>query len=263
VEMLRQSGVAPGNVAAELALYGALGAFGDRQLTEGKLTGMNQMLLAEALEHGPVQESRGSLVIPGLGNRGPEDVIEILNLLGSIGFYAGEAEKAVRFLLGKNQGDALETASRLAEMRDRLFDSEFMRIRDSGLCRSPHFDWLDVKDRFFPMGVKAIGLFLEQLIERQAAGAERYVIGFQHFPDSAPGIGNLGLSLTKVSARVPRKLREKIEQGILPDLMRLIPEATRVLGGLADGCHRFSAASLISRGHEQAFIEALERTLSQ
>ena len=88
------------------------------------------------------------------------------------------------------------------------------------------------------------------------------MIGFQHFPNSAPGIGNLNISLSKVSARVPSGLRKEIEEKNFPDFMKLIPEATALTGGTADGCHRFSAASLIKRGREQAFVEALESLLS-
>ncbi len=112
------------------------------------------------------------------------------------------------------------------------------------------------------MGVKAVGLFLEHLISREIAGSDKYVIGFQHFPQYQPGIGDLGVSLTKVSARMPPTLRKKIETGgipAFPNFMQLIPEAAEAVGGIADGCHRYAAAALIERGYEPAFIEALER----
>jgi hypothetical protein len=147
-------------------------------------------------------------------------------------------------------------------MKKRVFAAELQRIKDTGLSESTHISWVDIKDRFIPMGVKAIGLFLQQLIQEGTTAPDKYVIGFQHFPDSAPGLGNIGAALTKISARVPQELKEKIEQGALPDLMRLIPEATAALGGIADGCHRFSAASLIRRDHERPFIDALESLLS-
>jgi len=44
--------------------------------------------------------------------------------------------------------------------------------------------------------------------------------------------------------------------------MTLIPQATERVGGAADGCHRFAAASLIEQGREEAFRQALEDILS-
>jgi hypothetical protein len=44
--------------------------------------------------------------------------------------------------------------------------------------------------------------------------------------------------------------------------MTLIPTATAMVGGTADGCHRFAAASLIDRGDEEAFIMFLETALT-
>lgn len=260
-ELLRQSPTGKSNAAAELAIFGIIGAFGDRQVRNGVLTGVNKLFLLEAEKQGFIQKLEGGYVFPGFGDRKPEELVEILDLLGSIGFYLGEAQKGIHFLLGEDQGKAIDTASDLLEMKKAKFNAEMRNIQDFGLCKSPHFDWVDIKDRFLPMGVKAIGLFIEQLIEKRITGPDKYVIGFQHFPETVPGIGNLGISLTKVSARVGAGLREKIEQGTLSDFMRLIPGATRVVEGMADGCHRFSGASLIKRGDEQAFIEALENLL--
>ncbi|MCG6919265.1 MAG: hypothetical protein LJE89_17180, partial [Deltaproteobacteria bacterium] len=261
-ELMRLAGVDPGNTRGELALLAVLGAYGDGQLQERALIGVNAMLLAEAFEHGFVREVGENLVIPNLGEKSPKEVTEILNLLGSIGFYDHGAETAVRFLLGDDRQRVLEMAASLSSLKKSLFEGELLRIRQVGLRESPHFHWVDVKDRFMPMGVKAIGLFLEALIAEDLVGPDRYVVGFQHFPESVPGVGSIGLSLTKVSARVPPQLREKIEHGLLPDLMKLFPEATVVVDGTADGCHRFSAASLIEQGREEEFITALEQALS-
>lgn len=261
-ELLRQASIALPDVAKELAIFGIIGAFGDRQVKNGVLTGVNELFLLEAEKQGFIQKSEGGYVLPGFGGRKPEELVEILDLLGSIGFYSGEAQKGVHFLLGEDQGKAIDKASDLLKMQKVKFNIEMRNIQDFGLCKSLHFDWVDIKDRFLPMGVKAIGLFLEHLIEKGITEPDKYVIGFQNFPEIVPGIGNLGISLTKVSARVGSQLREKIERGTLPDFMHLIPGATRVIGGIADGCHRFSAASLIKRGSEQAFIDALENAFT-
>jgi len=261
-ELLRQASTTMVNAAAELAIFGIIGAFGDRQVKNGVLTGVNELFFLEAEKQGLIRKSGGGYILPGFGNRTSKELAEILDLLGSIGYYSGTAQKGIHFLLGKDHAEAVDAASNLLEIKQVKFDAEIKNIKDSGLSKSHHVDWVDVEGRFLPMGVKAIGLFLEHLIERGITEPDKYVIGFQHFPEAVPGIGTIDISLTKVSARVGAGLREKIEQGILPDFTQLIQGATRVVDGIADGCHRFSAASLIKRGCEQAFIDALENMLS-
>jgi single-stranded-DNA-specific exonuclease len=261
-ELLRHASVTTSNADAKLAIFGIIGAFGDRQVKNGALTGINKILLLEAEKQGLIQKSGGGYILPGFGDRTPEELSEILDLLGSIGYYSGAAQKGVHFLLGKDHGGAIDTASSLLKIRQDKFSTEMKHIKDSGLDESRHIEWVDVKDRFLPMGVKAIGMFLEQLIEKGMTDPDKYVIGFQHLPEAVPGIGTIDIALTKVSARMGAGLREKIAQGACADFMLLIPGATRVVGGIADGCHRFSAASLITRGREQAFIDAFENLMS-
>jgi len=184
--------------------------------------------------------------------------VEILDSLGSIGFYSGGARLGVRFLLGRDRQLALDTAADLIAEKNKLFHGKAEQIRKNGLSKSRHFQWIDVQSSFFPMGVKAIGLFLEHLLAAEIPDPCRYLLGFQHFPDSQPGIGKLDLSCTKVSSRVPEKLKRRIQQTGSPDYMRLLPEAVGRIGGIADGCHRFSAAALIDRGQEKELIRALE-----
>ena len=262
MELLRQLPAAGSNADAEMAFFGVIGAFGDRQLKDGTLTGVNRIFLDRTEELGLIQRSKESYVLPGFGNRKIEEIVEILDLLGSIGFYSGDTQAGIDFLMGKNPDKAIARASELYQMKKGKFDLELKRAAESGLCKSPHFNWIDIKGRFSPMGVKAIGLFLERLIEEKIAEPDKYLIGFQHFPNSVPGIGKLDISLSKVSARVPPGLRKEIEEKNFPDFMKLIPEATGLTGGIADGCHRFSAASLIKRGHEKAFIDALNSLLA-
>ena len=109
---------------ARLAVFGVIGAFGDRQFVNGKLAGINSILLEDTLDGGVIRRSEDGYVIPGLGGRAPDDTAEILDLLGSAGFYAGDARRGVNFLLGKDTG---ETASRMPHQlykKDSLFDSE-------------------------------------------------------------------------------------------------------------------------------------------
>lgn len=249
--------------AALPAMLGVVGAIGDGQVHDGALSGLNRMLLEAALQQGEIQATPEGLTIPRLGHRTVRDVVDLLNLLGSVGFYAGHAGTGVDFLLGRDRGKALGVTGRLMEMKAAAFRSEADAIRRQGLGSSPHFQWVDVKERFKPMGVKAIGLFLEYLMAAGLSAPDRYLIGFQHLPAEMPGIGRLDQALTKISARVHPALRARIQQGGLPDFMTLIPQATVRVQGTADGCHRFAAAALIAQGREGDFLEALETVLAQ
>lgn len=262
-ELLKAASSGAQDSKALLALMGVIGAVGDGQMTSGTLTGLNRLLLDTALEQGEVSLCPEGYAIPRYGNRPIDEIVDLLNLLGSVGFYSGHATTGVDYLLGIGGQEALRIAKGLGALKSSCFEREAEAIRHKGLSGSTHIQWIDVKGRFVPMGVKAIGLFLEFLAEREQVALDKYIIGFQHLPAEMPGIGFIQGKLTKISARVPRQLRDRIVEGQFPDLMTLIPRATERVGGAADGCHRFAAASLIEQGREGAFLQALEDVLSQ
>jgi hypothetical protein len=262
-ELLKEASLSSPEDEALTALLGVLGAIGDGQVHEGSLTGINRMLLSAAIKQGVIAETTDGYVIPRFLNKTAREVVEMLNLLGSVGFYSGSAETGVDFLLGRDSGGALRISGRLKDLEASCFRKEAEAVRRQGLAGSDHFQWVDIKDRFVPMGVKAVGLFLEHLISEGLSAPEKYLIGFQHLPLEMPGIGLLEESLTKVSARVHPKLKESIQRDRLPDFMTLIPQATARVQGTADGCHRFKAASLIEQGQEAEFLQALEEVLAR
>lgn len=245
------------------ALLGVLGAIGDRQDHTGSFTGINFMLLETAQRLGEIEKTSSGFIIPRYQNKTAQEVVELLNLLGSVGFYSGYARTGVDFLLGRNVDEAFHIAKHLNDLKTSCFNKEAEIIRTHGLANSRHFQWVDVQNRFVPMGVKAIGLFLEYLIMEGLVAPEKYLIGFQYLPVQMPGIGLLEQALTKISARVHPDLKEIIQQSPLPDFMTLIPQAAALVAGTADGCHRFTAASLIQQGLEADFIQALETILAQ
>lgn len=245
------------------ALLGVIGAMGDGQDHTGSLTGINLMLFETALNQGELIKDKDDFIVPRYMNKRAHEVVDMLNLLGSIGFYSGNAKTGVDFLLGKEQDKALHVSAGLQKMKTSLFNRETQAIRTGSLEKSEHFQWVDVQDRFSPMGVKAIGLFLEHLIHEGFPAPDKYLIGFQHLPAEMPGIGTLKQALTKISARVAPELKNSIQAGDLPDFMTLIPQATDLVSGTADGCHRFTAASIIRQGQEKEFIESLETVLAR
>jgi len=262
IELLKEASRCSSREEAMLAALGVLGAVGDGHMRAGVMTGVNELLMTTALKRGEIIAAADGLVLPRLGNRTLAKIVAILNLLGSVGFYAGHARDAVAFLQGRNQKAAVRLSGELLATKKAAFRKEMERIEREGLRQTSRFQWLHVADRFAPMGVKTIGLFLEALIAGGRAAPDKYLIGFQHLPAVMPAIGDLGLSLSKVSGRVCPELMAAIQGGRLPDYMTLMPAATAMVGGTADGCHRFAAASLIGRGDEEAFMMFLERALT-
>ena len=260
-EVLRATGLWSPEEEVLTALLGVIGAIGDGQVHAGSLTGINRLLLETAVEQGAITKTAGGFTIARFLNKDAREIAKMLNLLGSVGFYSGSAGTGVDFLLGRNSDQALRLCGQLEELKTSCFLKEAQAIRSHGLAGSKHFQWVDVKDRFAPMGVKAVGLFLEYLIREGLAASDRYLIGFQHLPVEMPGIGFLNIPLTKISARVHPKLKESIQQKRRADFMTLIPQATALVKGTADGCHRFAAAALIKRGQEEEFIRALEKII--
>jgi hypothetical protein len=261
-ELLGAASLSSANDAAALAALAVIGAYGDGQQQGGRLSGLNKELLETAIEKKAIHKDAEMYTLPCLPNRPVEEVVEIVNLLGSVGFYSGDAGLGVDFLLGRNTAQALRRAHMLSRIKTKRFTAEVQLVRGQGLEGSPHFEWIDVRDRFVPMGVKAIGLFLEYLIDKGLASTDKYLLGFQPLPLEAPGIGRLEPSSTKISARVHPDMKKKIHANQMPDFMTLIPEAAARVEGTADGCHRFAAAALIRRGREAAFIKAIEKVLA-
>ena len=171
-------------------LMGVIGASGDGQMRAGSFSGINRMLLDATLGQKEVIPTPAGYVLPRFENRTLPQVVEMLDLLGSVGFYSGSAQAGVEFLLGRDSKEAATTAGRLRDLKHQLFNMEIRGIHRQGLARAEHFEWVDVKDRFAPMGVKAIGLFLMHLIKEGLAAPDKYLIGFQHLPDEMPGIGH-------------------------------------------------------------------------
>lgn len=262
IELLKEARCCSLQSESMLAALGVVGAVGDGQMHAGAMTGLNKILMTTALEGREMVACADGFILPRLGNRTVAEIVAILNLLGSVGFYEGHARDAVAFLQGRNPEAAVRLSVDLLATKNNAFGREAERIKKEGLRQTSRFQWLNVADRFAPMGVKAIGIFLEALIAEGVAFPDKYLIGFQHLPSIMPVIGDIGLSLSKVSGRVCPGLRASIQEGKLPDYMTLMPAAAAIVGGTADGCHRFAAAALIDRGDEEAFIMSLETALS-
>ena len=149
------------------------------------------------------------------------------------------------------------SASRWRRFSRIASDGKWPGFAGTGLARDGEIVWTDVEDRFYPLGLKAIGLFCEAIIRDGAADGDYYVVGFQRFPGENPYLGGFSGRETKVSFRVTPGLKRSIERGERPDLMRLVPQAVRQVGGFAEACHRFAAACTIPEERKTDLVRLL------
>jgi hypothetical protein len=173
------------------------------------------------------------------------------------GYYRRGADLALDLCLEGPDNRIRDFAAEMAEIRRDRFGMELGEIRHVGVARKGRITWVDVKERFFSLGLKAIGLFCEELFREEVVGEEDYVVGFQRFPEENPYLGRFPGQETKVSFRVTPALRRRIESGEKPDLMRLVPDAVRRVGGFAEACHRYSAASTIPEECKEELVRLL------
>jgi hypothetical protein len=168
------------------------------------------------------------------------------------------------------EGISVASDRMLAELRTiqrNVFDREANRIAEGAMHITSHIQWIHIEDRFAPMGVKMIGIFLASIrkqVERQPdLNPEKYLAGFQLVPNEVPGFGRVEINQVKVSMRVCASLAEKIRAGDAPGMDTFLPEATSRVDGFSDACHSLAAATTLDFGREEALILEMEKILSK
>ncbi len=246
----------------DLAALAVLGAVGDHQMEEGRCAGLNALLLDTAARRGDLRPDKADdatdWLFPRFGDRNLREADKLISALAVNGYYRRGADLALEACLNGPDERTLAFSAEMAAIQQDLFGRETIRIHQTGLARNGNIVWTDVEDRLYPLGLKAIGLFCEAIIRDGAAGGDHYVVGFQHFPSENPYLGRFSGRETKVSFRVTPGLKRSIEKGERPDLMRLVPQAVRQVGGFAEACHRFTAACTIPEERKMDLVRLLE-----
>ena len=136
-------------------------------------------------------------------------------------------------------------------------------MHTQGISYEGSVQWVDVEDRFHPLGVKAIGIFCSEISREEGIHEDKYIVGFQDLPTENPYLGKFNWCDTKVSMRVPPQLHREIEKGSRPDLTQILPAAAERAEGFADACHRYSAACSIPKKNKLRLIRSLARVLTE
>ncbi len=245
----------------DLAALAVLGAVGDHQMVEGRCTGLNAILLETAARRGDLLPDKADggagWLFPRFQDRNLRETDQLVISLSVNGYYRRGADLAIAACLNGPDDRMLAFGVETAALQLDRFDREMARIRREGLGRAGEIVWTDVEDRFYPLGLKAIGLFCEAIIREGMAKGEWYVVGFQRFPGENPYLGRFSGRETKVSFRVTSGLKQSIEKGARPDLMQLVPRAAHQAGGFAEACHRFMAACTIPEERKADLVRLL------
>lgn len=152
-------------------------------------------------------------------------------------------------------------AAEMREIQEERFKKEMATIENRGVASEGDMQWVDVAERFYPLGLKSIGLLCEEISRAKWAYGDKYIVGFQDFPREIPLLGKFPGGDTKVSMRVPQVLREDIEKGRKPHLAEILPRAAQEAGGFAEGCHRFAAACIVPQKNKIALIRSLAKAV--
>ena len=224
----------------------------------GDLKGLNRKPLEDAVSVGDVevrQGRKGERYIVRFMDRPWNKVSSTLTAIGSIGYYDMGPYKAVQFLLERKIDESV--AAGYEEERKRRFRQAFAYLSRRKLSQGRAVQWFHLGRLFKGLGTKTLGTFTSMLSYRGAVSPEKYLIGFMEFEPSIPGLGRLEGSWVKVSVRTPKRLAEKVKEGLMPPASKLTVEASEKVGGTGDG-HSFAASAIIPSGSEERFIELFE-----
>lgn len=245
-----------------LAYLGVLGAIGDHQMVEGKMCGLNQMALEIALAKGvihPAPQGPPFYRFPLFQGAWDYEVSRDITDLAVNGYYRRGAELALNVCLEGHSENSGRFVAEMRKIQEDRFQKEKEKIQTHGITYQGDIQWLDVEGRLYPLGLKAIGIFCDEISNTDWVYGDKYIVGFQDLPRDTPLLGKFEGEDTKVSMRVPPTLHEDIVKGNKPNLAEILPRAAKEAGGFAEGCHRFAAAGTVPKNNKSALIRSLAK----
>ncbi|MCL2294081.1 MAG: hypothetical protein FWC36_04360 [Spirochaetes bacterium] len=256
----------------ELVHIAAFGGIADFYYIDNQVHSYNRHCLEDAVNAGLMRIEKNAVAEAGqdteqffikLGEKkvNVNNFYPMIDIAGGVGFYDGGVDLAISVFLDGLTEEKLLKLEDYKKTKDTLFNAELERVKKNKLNDTGNIQWLDVKDRFSPMGVKMIGLFLKEIVNMDFIDPNKYLAGFMLVPDNVPGFGDIKIGHTKVSMRSSRKLSAEIIDKKMPGMNEFLPEATNNLGGFADACHTVSAATTIDAGKEKELMLEAQRVL--
>jgi single-stranded-DNA-specific exonuclease len=251
----------------DLAYLGVLGTLGDNQMVAGRMTGLNQMVLEVAKRKESIlwdsKDPEDPYRFRLFENMKGGDLSRFVSDLSVNGYYRKGGDLAIHVCLNGLDDRAKQFALEMRAIQEARFRKESEKLKMTGITSEGDIQWIDVEDRFYPLGLKSIGIFCSEMSQNEWIDADKYIVGFQDFPSENPYVGKFHGEETKVSMRVPPHLLRAIEQGGKPNLSEILPRAAEEVEGFAEGCHRYTAACTIPKKKKRQLIQSLQGVIKE
>jgi hypothetical protein len=248
---------------AYLAVVGAVGDYHDRS---GGVLGLDRIALDDAMHAGQakirIEEAKERYYIEFF-QEFADVIAKRLTNLGAIGYESGDYKLGVKACIEGFDEKTVRRAEKLEKLKNEKFGRAIEMLKEGDLHQEQYTQWFDLKDTFSPMGVKAVGEFMQLTKDMTVFDEKKYIVGFQQMPDLIPDLGKIELNASKMSGRTPVPLERKIMKGEAPGLDYLVPRASELIGAFADATHRIAAATLLERGMEKEFVKAFESLVNE
>jgi len=217
------------------------------------LVGLNRTVLREAVRGGVVKiEGRAIRIVKFCV--GVDDLFAKLQVLGAVGYYEGGPELGIQACLSGMTDDARVKVRDLEERRRNVNKRVIGWLYRQRLNETEHLQWFDAGDMYKGMGTKVIGQFCSFLsYQTRLVKPDKYIFGLMNVPLKVPGWeGELRGPLVKVSIRVPKSLRELIDESKRRNAVDLMVKASRGFG-LADG-HKYAANVVMQADKKETLL---------
>ena len=223
-------------------------------------TGLNKVVLDEAIKNGVVQGEGKKIKIVKFGTR-VYSLFSKLQILGAVSYYEGGPELGIKACLEGITDQTKKKINELEERRKKVNKRLIARLYRERLKETDHIQWFDAADMYEGMGTKVIGQFCSFLsYQVRLVNPRKYIFGIVNVPPSIPGWGKLKKSFAKISVRVPRDMQILISEGKTLGAVNLLIKASKGFG-IADG-HEYAANVVVPVDKKENLIRNAEEILS-
>lgn len=235
-----------------------LALVGSCEIPQG-FSGINRMVLEEALKNGTIQQKGKSFEIIKFKMR-VDSLFSKLQILGAVGYYEGGPEIGINACLEGLSKEAKEKVKAFEARRKEVNRRLLGRLYHERFKETERIQWFDAGDMYAGMGTKVIGQFCSFLsYKARLVKQDKYILGFMNVPLKIPRWGKLKENLAKASVRVPRPMKTRIDRGELPGAVNLLEKASEGFG-IADG-HLYAASVIVPIDKKQVLIENSQKTV--
>ncbi|MBF0383045.1 MAG: FAD-dependent oxidoreductase [Magnetococcales bacterium] len=254
----------------DLAWMAVVGALADRQdRSFGRLIGLNRIAMEVARQRGDIslrwyEGSRESYTLEVFAK--PMAVRALaanLTTTGTVFFHRDGIETSMEAMASRQVAKVANSSFRIARrLQDNLFSEQCRELEKESIV-TEHFIVIDSGSRFENMGLKMIGLFLEEINNCRLTGFDprKYQIGFQNVRSEIKGLGHIGEGWVKVSGRLPPALELEVRSGRMPGFKIIFAKIAEKMNLSLDACHDYAAALVLHRDQKQGFVSLLEEVV--